>query len=100
RRSPATVNPRPQRHSPVPATADQPPSLPSGSAAGANASSRSPISSGSSSSRNVGSSDGVGTLKPEGSRESSKPVPLSSSSPGRSPSASRLNCDKKASVVP
>src|SRR3954453_8087326 len=70
------------------------------SGGGARPRSRSPGSSGSSSSRKAGSSDGTGTEKPGGSRPSSMPAPLSSSSPGRSPTASSPKCDRNASLVP
>ena len=56
------------------------------SGGGARPRSRSPGSSGSSSSRSAGSSDGIGTAKPGGRRLSSRPEPFSSSRPGRSPS--------------
>src|SRR5215471_15879512 len=67
--------------------------------AGTSARSSSPGSSGSSSSRKAGSSDGIGTVNPGGSRPSNRPEPLSSSSPGRSPTASRPKCERNASLV-
>ena len=67
------------------------------SGGGARPRSRSPGSSGSSSSRSAGSSDGIGTAKPGGRRLSSRPEPFSSSRPGRSPSSSRPKCDRKSS---
>src|SRR5262245_41224527 len=57
-------------------------------------------SSGSSSSRKAGSSDGAGTAKPAGNRPSNRPEPLSSSSPGKSPTASSPKWDRNASLVP
>src|SRR4029078_12803015 len=69
-------------------------------AGGARLRSRSPGSSGSSSSRNVESSDGSGTPKPGGKLPSRRPAPLSSSRPGRSPTSSSPKCERNASVVP
>src|SRR5262249_28177860 len=75
-------------------------SSPVRSGGGARPRSSSAGSSGSSSSCKAGSSDGIGTEKPGGSRPSSRPEPLSSSSPGRSPTASSPKCDRNASLVP
>src|SRR5258705_10801499 len=75
-------------------------SSPVRSGGGARPRSRSPGSSGSSSSRKVGASEGIGTENSGGSRPSNMPAPLSSSSPGRTPTASMPKSDRNAPTVP